>query len=130
MNMMDNLRDYIALQLVRIEDKCREWGMSGVDSTSLLVRDRNNSDMSIWLSNDPDVDPLVWYPGNELPDMFDWVLGVLHPLRNSDYQEPDYYALIAYDHVGGRWRSQMGEVHKAEVVKWAHLPTIGGENGG
>ena len=49
MNMMDNLKDALALYLIRIEDKCKEWGMSGMDSTSLLVRDRNNSDMSIWL---------------------------------------------------------------------------------
>lgn len=129
MNMMDNLKDALALYLIRIEDKCKAWGMGGMDSTSLLVRDRNNRDMSIWLSNDADVDPLIWNPGGELPDMFDWVLGVLRPSKRSDYQEPDYYDLICYDHVGGRWRSKMGEV-RAEVVKWARLPKMDQEQDG
>ena len=132
MNMMDNLKDALALYLIRIEDKCKAWGMGGMDSTSLLVRDRNNRDMSIWLSNDADVDPLIWHPGSQLPDPdhdAGWLLAVFQPSRRGDYQKQAYYELAAYDHVDGRWRSKIMSLRagEVEVVKWAYLPKLANE---
>ena len=127
MNMMDNLKDDLALYLIRIEERCKEWGISGIDSTSLLVRDRSKKEMSIWLSNDPDIDPIIWWPGSQLPDTDAvWLLGVLRPLNGNDYRESCFYALVTYDHVDGYWRSQFTVIdpREFEVVKWAFLPKI------
>lgn len=134
MDTMQELKDDIGSDLVRIESKLRrKWGLSGIDSTSLFARDRSNDNMHIWLTNDQDVDLLVWRPGSEIPDPdTGWVLAVFQPSRRGDYQNPAYYELATYDHVDSRWRSKIMSLRagEVEVVKWAYLPTIGGENGG
>ena len=127
MSMMDDLKNDLAFYLTQIEDRCKTWGLPGMDSTSLLARDRNNKEMSIWLSNDPDTDPLIWYPGSHLPDTSaGWLLAVLRPLNGIDYQEPNFYSLVAYDRIDGRWRSQFKTLdpHSVEVVKWSYLPKM------
>lgn len=125
---MQELKDDIGSDLVRIENKLRDkWGMHGVDSTSLFARDSSNDNMHIWLTNDQDVDLLLWRPGSELPNADNgWVLAVFQPSRRGDYQEPPYYELATYDHADRRWRSKTmplraGEV---EVVKWSYLPQL------
>ena len=133
MNMMDNLKDDLALYLMRIEERCKEWGIIGIDSTSLLVRDRSKKEMSIWLSNDPDIDPIIWWPGSQLPDPdANWLLGVLRPSSGNDYRESCFYALVTYDHVDGHWRSQFTVIdpREFEVVKWSYLPQIEQEQEG
>lgn len=126
METMDTLKDDIAQQLVCIEDRCKnKWGMRGVDSVSLLVRDRRNNDMSIWLSNDPDVHPLVWRPGDERPNPdAGWVLAVFHV--NTEFPPPDYYAVATFNHVEGVWQSRIASPRgdSFTVVKWTYLPSI------
>ncbi len=135
MNMMDNLKDDLALYLMRIEERCKEWGIIGIDSTSLLVRDRSKKEMSIWLSNDPDIDPIIWHPGSQLPDQDrndDWLLGVLRPSSGNDYRGSCFHALVTYDHVDGHWRSQFTVIdpREFEVVNWSYLPQIEQEGAG
>lgn len=133
---MQELKDDIGSDLVRIEDKLRDkWGMHGIDSTSLFARDSSNDNMHIWLTNDQAVDMLVWHPGwNHPAEDRGWVLGVLRPRNRSGYQEPDFYALVYYDHVGigAGWRSHFAtlEPYSVEIVKWSYLPQIGGGNEG
>lgn len=122
---LESLRQRIGRKLLEIDDTCRDFGLRTMTRHTLIVHDPKNPNMSITVSNDATCLPLIMrQTAQHPPEAFGWLLGKIRPNPEGDYQPPDHYAIVAFDHYSNKWRTHYGTIRGGDVIEWAQLPDL------